>query len=183
VDGQAVIQVPELQSPEITQAPSAAVRDTASTQVQVIMPASSTREGDAVCEGCGALGTVGRASRTAPSGEALEIHRFCARCWPEQSARYRARWSEEDRTWSDQFLRGRVPARGAGPGMHFESATWHGTLEFVRQIERTMVTPVPPSPQGLARIAADIAGRASNFDGEMPFAVEAFVQRYGAHAD
>src|SRR5687767_3680242 len=46
-----------------------------------------SREPDAACEGCGARGTVGRATRTAAAGEPVEEHRYCARCWPEWSNR------------------------------------------------------------------------------------------------
>ena len=175
VDGHAVIQVPELESSDV-----APTREVAGGAVQSITTADSGREPEAVCEGCGVTGTVGRAARAAPTGETLEIRRFCASCWPEQSARYRARWDEEDRLWTDQFMRGRVPSRGAGPGMSFISATWHGTLELVEQIERSMIAPIPPSPESLARMAADIERHAPDKEGEMPFAVEAFIRRYGA---
>jgi hypothetical protein len=181
VDGQPVIQVPELESsPPPTRADSvAATRGGSAVTMQPIASLASARDADAVCEGCGAVGTVGCAVRTGPSGEALEIHRFCGACWPEQSARYRARWGEEDRVWSDQFFRGRVPARGAGPGMQFGAATWHAALEMVEQIERDMIAPVAPSPQALARLAADLAHQAPHLEGDMPFAIEAFVRRYG----
>lgn len=140
------------------------------------------RDPAARCEACGAPGTVGRAVRTDGSGAVTEMHRFCAECWPEQSARYRARWEEEDRRRRDAFLRGRVPAAGAGPGMWFEAATWHGTLDLVRQLERTMIAPVAPAVDDLARLAAQIRERAAEFEGEMPLEVEAFLQRYGAPA-
>jgi hypothetical protein len=145
--------------------------------------ASSAREPGAVCEGCGAVGTIGRAVRTTSTGEPVEVHRFCIACWPEQSARYRARWEEEQRIQTDQFMRGRIVARGAGPGMHFVAATWHATLELVEQVERTMARPLPPSPQQLARLAAEISKNVSQFEGEMPFQIEAFIHRYGGHAE
>ena len=55
------------------------------------------REPDAQCEACGAQGTVGRAVRFEENDEIREVHRFCRTCWPEQSARYKARWEEESR--------------------------------------------------------------------------------------
>jgi hypothetical protein len=141
------------------------------------------RDPNAECAGCGVSGTVGWAARTDTSGAVLETHRFCAACWPEQAARYRARWEEEDRRHADALLRGRAPAAaGAGRGMWFEAATWHGTLDLVRQIEQTMVAPVPPAPADLARLAEEIRGRASQIEGEMPWEVEAFLHRYGTPA-
>jgi hypothetical protein len=95
-------------------------------------------------------------------------------------ARYRARWSEEDRLRSDRFLRGREPARGSGPAMAFEAATWHSTLELVRRIRQQLIAPVVPSKEALAALARDIEASASLFDGEMPYEVEAFIRRYRA---
>ena len=143
-------------------------------------PELSGRDPDAACESCGVIGTVGRACRTDPDKGLVEEHRFCAACWPEQSARYRARWKEDDRLETERFFRGKVGARGAGPGMYFESATWHGTLKLVRLIEDQMIAPVPPTPQALAAIANQIAAHQSRFEGEMPFEVEMFIRRYGA---
>jgi hypothetical protein len=181
VDGEAVIQVPELEArtePRVErEAPTMVKGET--RMAYPIEPGSSARDPNAVCEGCGRTGTIGRAARMAPTGESIEVHRFCIACWPEQAARYRARWREEDRVSRDQFLRGRTSAQGAGPGTQFSAATWHGTLEMVEQIERSMVAPVPPSPESLAQLAAEIERSAPDVEGEMPFAVEAFVRRYG----
>jgi hypothetical protein len=138
------------------------------------------RDPAATCEACGVLGTVGRAVRTDGTGGVTEMHRFCIDCWPEQSARYRARWEEQDRRQRDAFLRGRAPAAAAGPGMWFEAATWHGILDLVRQIERAMIAPVPPAADDLARIATEIREQAAEVEGEMPREVEGFLQRYGA---
>jgi hypothetical protein len=135
------------------------------------------RDADAECEACGAIGTIGRANRSDASGDIFETHRFCAACWPEQSARYRARWEEEDRLRSDRFMRGVEPP-SAGTGMSFESASWHGTLEFVREIQRAMVRLSAPSPTDRAAIAAEIEASAQLHDGEMPFEVEMFVRQY-----
>jgi hypothetical protein len=63
--------------------------------------------------------------------------------------------------------------------MFFESATWHGTLDLVREIEGSMRAHMAPSPEDLAQFAGEIRRAAPQFDGEMPFEVEAFVQRYG----
>ena len=119
--------------------------------------------------------------RAPDHGAAAEIRRFCAACWPEQSARYRARWAEEDRLASEAFLRDDArPESRLGPTTWFESATWHNTLDLVRDIERQMIAPIPPSPEGLAALAAYIRAHAAERVGEMPSEVEGFLQRYGA---
>jgi hypothetical protein len=66
--------------------------------------------------------------------------------------------------------------------MWFESATWHGTLEVVRIIQRTMIAPIPPSPHDLAEMAAQIREYAAEKEGEMPFEVEMFLRLYGEPA-
>jgi hypothetical protein len=181
VDGQPVIQVPELEAR--SESPSGGPGPSATpAEACVALPiesAATAHEAKAICEGCGRTGTIGRAVRTAPTGEPTEVHRFCAACWPEQSARYRARWLEEDRIRGDQFLRDRVAASGAGYGMYFAAATWHAALEIVEHVERSMIPSVPPSPEALARLAEDIERHAPALDGEMPFPIEAFIQRYG----
>src|SRR5690349_13144860 len=89
------------------------------------------REPDATCEQCGARGTVGQAVRFGEAGEVLELHRFCAACWPEERARYDARWREADRVAAEAWMRDpdRVPAPPS-LGSAFESATWHTTLDL-----------------------------------------------------
>ena len=141
------------------------------------------REPNAMCEACGVLGTIGRAIRTDAAGLATELHRFCASCWAEQSARYRARWDEENRLAGDAWLRDPrlappPPSRGAA----FESATWHATLDVVRELNRAIRPTSPPPPEQLAAIAADIQARAEELEGPMPIAVAAFLQAYGEPA-
>jgi hypothetical protein len=78
------------------------------------------QEREQTCEACGAQGTVGRAFRSDVEGNPTEMHRFCARCWPEESARLRELWED---------------TRSSGTGMGFESATWDHALELVRHRE------------------------------------------------
>src|SRR3954467_3914544 len=87
------------------------------------------REPEQQCEACGAQGTVGRAVRIADGPVLLELHRFCRSCWPEQSARYRARWAEEDRLAYEEFSRHTRSGGLATPSCAFEAATWHVALE------------------------------------------------------
>ena len=172
VDGEPVIEV------QLPPAASAGAEHGEACVVALGVAAPNPREPDAICEGCGVTGTVGRAVRTDNDGNATETHRFCLTCWPEQSARYRARWEDEDRRSADDFFRGRRAAQGAGPGSWFEASTWHGTLDFVRLIERSMIALIPPTPSDLADIAAQIQQRAAEVEGEMPFEVESFIRRY-----
>lgn len=141
------------------------------------------REPNATCEACGVTGTVGRAIRTDAVGLVTEVHRFCASCWAEQSARYRARWDEETRLAGDAWLRDpqlapAPPSRGAA----FESATWHATLDIVRELNRALRPMAPPTPEQLAVLAAEIRRRADALEGPMPMAVAVFLQAYGEPA-
>lgn len=155
----------------------------------VIMRGSGlpAREPEASCEACGARGTVGRAIRTAQDGEPLEVHRFCARCWPEESARYEARWREEDRLATEAWLRSAGTVSPPTRGMTFESATWHMTLDLLTEIMREVRRrergeDAAPRPEDLARLADEIRQQAAEMEGPMPLEVEMFLQRFGAPA-
>jgi len=141
-------------------------------------------EPDAVCEGCGARGTVGRAGRGDATNAEIEEHRFCADCWPEWSAFYRARWQEQIRrasaAWHALPTEARDAAPPVGSGMWFESATWHGVIDFVRTISlQARYYRDPPSPEALARFAADIRAHAPEKVGPMPVEVRAFLAEFG----
>ncbi len=137
------------------------------------------REPDQRCESCNAQGTVGRAARFENDGQILEMHRFCSACWPEQSARYRARWAEEDRLASDAFFRSGVQGGHASPSCAFEAATWHGVLELLHDVQRAMGKPTPPpTPETLARLAQAWQELAKEIEDPMPVEIEWFI---GAH--
>ena len=133
-------------------------------------------EPDQVCEVCGTQGTVGRAMRTDANGDPTEIHRFCAPCWPEHAARYRARWDEERRLARDARIRARGGEHPQHFGTSFASATWHGILDRVKQIDRAVHE--GNSPAGLGRLAAEIAEGAADRVGDMPFEVECFLREH-----
>ena len=42
-----------------------------------------------------------------------------------------------------------------------------------------MIAPIPPAPDDLTELAAQIREQAPDLEGEMPFEVEAFLRRYG----
>jgi|SRR5687768_5442993 hypothetical protein len=140
------------------------------------------REPDQTCEQCGVQGTVGRAARFHDDGSILEIHRFCRACWPEQSARYRARWMEEDRLAHERFFRSPRHGGFASPSCAFEAATWHGALDVLHQLQMQMIPHSPPSPNTLAAIAAQWKTFAAEIDEPMPLEIEMFVREYGADA-
>jgi hypothetical protein len=138
------------------------------------------REPEQVCEECGARGTVGRAMRTDQAGAACETHRFCATCWPEHSARLRARWNEEDRLARQAWFRDPGGAAALDRGTGFESATWHGTLDFVTLINQSLRPSQPPSPSQLSEMAAELENSAAEYVGEMPFEIALFIQTHRA---
>jgi hypothetical protein len=140
------------------------------------------KEPEQRCEACGAKGTVGRAVRIADGPVVLELHRFCRACWPEQSARYRARWAEEDRLSQENFLRNPRPGGLATPSCAFEAATWHDALEILRHLRMRMKPHPPPSPSELAAMAAQLKDFAAEIDEPMPLEIEMFVRRYTADA-
>jgi len=137
------------------------------------------REPEAVCEACGAHGTVGRAIRTDATGAAVETHRFCASCWPENAARFRARWDEESRVATDAWMRAPQTApQPAAMGAAFESATWHNALDLVRLVNLWLRRSPPPSASDLAQLAAEIVASAPEREGPMPFEIEMFIQMH-----
>jgi hypothetical protein len=140
------------------------------------------REPEQLCEACGTIGTVGRAMRTDQLGDATEIHRFCAACWPEHSARYRARWGEENRLTRDAWSRDPSHAVAPSGGTAFETATWHGVIEYVQHINEALHPSQPPTAAQLAEIAEELEKSAADFVGEMPIEVVAFIQRHGSPA-
>ena len=137
------------------------------------------REPNEVCAGCAVVGTVGGAMRTDSDGYPVEIHRFCARCWPEHSARLEARWSEEVRLAREAWIRG-DPLAPPPPstGMGFETATWHTTLVYIREIVRSLNRSDRPSDEDLSRIAQELAIIAPDREGEMPFEIEQFIRTF-----
>jgi hypothetical protein len=133
-------------------------------------------EPECICETCGIRGTVGRAIRTDQHGELTEIHRFCASCWVEESARLRARWSEQDRLAGDAWLRGVLGALRPHGGSSFVSATWHGVLERIMHLRELRGHGANIPDDVLRKLAIDIESRRADFVGEMPLEVETFIQ-------
>jgi hypothetical protein len=143
------------------------------------------REPDALCEGCGARGTVGRASRHNDSGVYVEEHRYCADCWPQWSAFYRALWEDRGRRESLAWQDGLRHAAGDAPpppgwGMVFASATWHGVMDLVNKLtEKARYHRDPPNAEAFARLAAEIRDQAADKVGPMPLEVRAFLAEFG----
>jgi hypothetical protein len=142
------------------------------------------QEPDAVCEGCGIRGTVGRASRHDASGAFVEEHRYCADCWPERSAFYRARWDEQGRraslAWCERPPEGPDTPPPPNWGMVFVSATWHDVIDLVQRLtDMARSYREPPSPEALARAAAEIRKSAAERVGPMPEEVRAFLANFG----
>jgi hypothetical protein len=145
------------------------------------------RAPDAACEGCGARGTVGRASRWRGAGQVVvEEHRYCGRCWPEWSAFYQARWEEEDRVTHEAWVRWtpREPDDERPPppppsGMLLGALTWRASLQLVREVERALRRGASEvSEATLAEIATQMAAGAADCEGPVPLEVEDFIRRY-----
>jgi hypothetical protein len=163
--------------------------DSSSSSVLVtVVGDNPSRDPSATCEGCGTVGTVGRATRMDAGGAVTEEHRFCARCWPEWSAFYRARWQDEARRatlkWWDQPRDAPPEEPPPAWGMSFDSATWHGILEYVGTLTmQARYYRNSPSREYLARLAADIRARAADREGPMPIEVRSFLAEYGDPED
>ena len=159
-----------------------------SSRAAVIVPVGgSAVDPDATCEGCGVRGTVGRAVRSDATGGPLEEHRFCANCWPEWSAFYRGRWQEAVRrasiAWRDRSPHDQSSTPSPASGMSFESATWHGVIEFVQKMTlQARYYRDPPSRDVLSRLASEIRAVAHEKVGPMPLEVRAFLAEFGREA-
>jgi hypothetical protein len=63
--------------------------------------------------------------------------------------------------------------------MWFESATWHGVIELVQKLTlQARYYRDPPTPETMARFAADIRARAPEKLGPMPREVRAFLAEF-----
>lgn len=139
-------------------------------------------EPDQRCEACAAQGTVGRAVRFTAAGEVHEIHRFCADCWPEQRARYEARWKHESRRERDAFLRnGDIKAHG-GMSTAFESATWDGAETMIDMLREHAMHRGRPAEQDLRRLADEMLDARASRVGDMPLDVAIFIRQHTSRA-
>ena len=134
-------------------------------------------EPEQACEACGAQGTVGRAARFSQSGEP-EIHRFCERCWLEESARLKARWTHADRRARDAFFRNPGGARLESFSTVFESATWDQVEEMIEQYERAPQGKGHALQEWLRRTADALRDDRANRIGPMPWSVAMYIRQY-----
>jgi hypothetical protein len=133
------------------------------------------KDSGAVCDGCGTLGTVGRAYR-ALDGAMVDQCVFCSACWPEHSARLEARWKEQNRLATERWMRDDGP-RPPSVTWGFDSASWHGTLQLIDRINQSLRAKAPTAAE-LATIANSIAANSDQKDGPMPLEVEMFVRKH-----
>lgn len=134
------------------------------------------REPEQVCEACGTLGTMGRAVRTDGQGQVVEIHRFCRACWPEQRARYRARWDEEARVTREAFMSEPRPTRQPEFGYALEGASWHGVLDLIAPFRYASSRVEPLGAESLRELETEWAQLEAEFGEPMPLEVRAFLQ-------
>ena len=139
-------------------------------------PEPSPREPDATCDGCGATGTVGQATRfTSPR----TVRRFCRACWPAARRRLAAAWGAEMDARAERLGRGEASGGDAPPGFSFRSRAWDDAVEFLERIEAAGAGGEPgPTRADLAALAAQIRSLAPEMDGPMPPAVADFLRRF-----
>jgi hypothetical protein len=139
----------------------------------------SPREPDTRCDACGAVGTVGRATRY----EQPPRHwRFCSACWPRERARLEAEWESESERWQHRVVHGPADLGGSAPPAYaFDSRVWADVAHFLDLIEQP-AQPGQPGPRlaDLEEIAADLRRVEPDMDGPPPPRVAAFLRRYGA---
>jgi hypothetical protein len=143
-------------------------------------PEPPAGEPEALCDECGALGTVGRATRhTTPPA----IRRFCRVCWPDARTRLQANWGRAMEEHLTRLVRGEPIPEDAPPGFGFHSAVWSDALEFLKQIEDAAASPDRKlNTADLRTIVEQIQALVPEMDGPMPPEVVAFIQRYGPPA-
>lgn len=143
------------------------------------------REPHQTCESCGVLGTVARLTQFEIEGGIREMHRFCAACWPEQRARYMARWNEESRIAHDEWHR-RMAAAESGEEIPFplsystneSSATWHMNLDLLKDLDRIPDHGEKPKASELKEYAESLQEMAPNMVPPMPIEIEQFIEHW-----
>ena len=116
----------------------------------------------AICDACGARGTVARASRTDITPATLE--RYCERCWPE---RQQAAHELKEPLW-----------------WHIES--WRNVQSFLAEAALAVAVPVNSDEMERERqdfcraIAQEIRSAEGRYEGPMPADGRAFLERYDA---
>lgn len=160
-------------------------------------------EPEQTCEACGTFGTVGRVVISFRGRTEPELHRFCERCWPEECARYEARWKHRSRNALAELFKSESETASEGTsddnnfdqqpvmvGIGFESATWHAASDhigkFVELLEMVRGGRIPSETE-LIEMALEMASEIeTNMDsrvGDMPFIVSQFLAEFGSHSD
>ena len=174
--------VPEQQSADATTTSSAPTHPdaevTSSNVVQMRGTDLPPLEPDQHCEACGAQGTAGRAIRFTDAGEILEMHRFCAECWPEEQARYQARWQHQSRRERDAHLRGGATGSPSGGSTVFESGTWDGVFELMDFFRDHATMRGRAAEHDLRRFADEMFDTRESRVGEMPYEIAWFIRQY-----
>ena len=115
----------------------------------------------AVCDQCGQVGTVARASRTDTVPPTLE--RYCEACWPAQHQ----------------------ASQDAAIPMWWHVESWRFVRSFLSELAPLLSQPLRPNETLKSRedfgrgVAADIARNAERYAGPMPPDVRAFIDKYG----
>ena len=142
--------------------------------------AGPVREPDALCEGCGARGTESDApdvrTRRALSRRCTASARTAGLSGPRSIGLAGMNSDAGPHlAWLDRSSGAEPSPQPPSAGAWFESATWHGVIEFVETLTlQARYYRDPPSPEHLARIAAEIRAHAGDKVGPMPLRSEGF---------
>lgn len=135
-------------------------------------------EPDAICNACGAAGTVGRVFRRSANGTPLGTHRFCLACWPSESDRVTAQWEQEQAALSSAASY----QEGSADSIHWESATWDNAVFLVTGIEAELQSAESKHEsdtlESLVQIADELATIAPQMVQPVPELITSFIQRY-----
>jgi hypothetical protein len=145
--------------------------------VSITFDNSDPRDSNALCDRCGARGTIARATRHSDPPLTL---RYCGACWPDVSEELESRQHEEHKQWRPAPLEhpGTAGEPAAPTNWSWSSRSWHNTRRFLELIKGPVKGGPPPSAANFAEIAKEIRDTAQEMDGPMPDDVAEFVARY-----
>ena len=159
--------------------------DTSFSRSVVTVDETDPRDPTAICDRCGARGTVARAVRHTDPALVL---RYCSPCWPAAQEELEARQNEELKHWRETrraSFEMQNHARGASAPPP-PPAAWSSSSRSLFDARRFLALIALPAKGGpaptssdLAAIAADIRAKAAEMDGPIPQDIEDFLSSHG----
>ena len=136
------------------------------------------RDPDALCDRCGARGTIAQVKRV---GREVTLTRYCTACWPqiraEMTAEQRRKEEEMNTSWRvgstalPEALRSRPTWKQREESVTWESRSWSDVREFI-----ALVSKVPINDDQLARMKGELEKLAAEMDDPMPDDIKAFLE-------